>query len=377
MRVAAKNERSRLLPDPRVDLLIGRGTQAPIICCLKKTSCIVTRNAMHRKDVSTRTKYPREASDQFELLLLECVDGELIGQRHMGHAGSHDPLMIAAKMYNRMAEEKLGGLTWGHGAREAVTEINDKIGGLCFDRRDNPFERSHISMQIGKKSDTHHVSFRIQAVLVLPHWHPTSQRIVSRQVGRQAMTESARPAKNQAEPPCYSFEEFRMMYDSTELISERKIAFNRNNASLCLLVIAGQGAAASWLYKEKGLALLGPVALITISILAIIFCLYWNGQLWAFKELNSAKFQVLEEMADRVAFPDYRERSIVSMNPFMREYQILTENKKLVAGAKGLLLQRSNFAETIVPKSFIAFFAAVTFLSIIWLLMNFGILGKP
>jgi hypothetical protein len=190
------------------------------------------------------------------------------------------------------------------------------------------------------------------------------------------MTETEKPATNEAELPCYSFEEFRMMYDSTELISERKIAFNRNNASLCLLVIAGQGAAASWLYKEKGLALLGPIALITISMLAIIFCLYWNGQLWAFKELNSAKFQVLDEMAGRVAFPDYRERSIVSMNPFMREYQILTENKKLIAGGKGLLLQRSNFAETIVPKSFIAFFAAVTALSIVWLLMNFGILGK-
>lgn len=112
------------------------------------------------------------------------------------------------------------------------------------------------------------------------------------------MTESAIANKSQIEPPCYSFEEFRMVYDSTELISERKIAFNRNDASLCLLVIAGQGVAASWLYKEKGLALLGPFSLIAISILAIIFCLYWHGQLWAFKELNSAKFQVLEEMAE-------------------------------------------------------------------------------
>lgn len=190
------------------------------------------------------------------------------------------------------------------------------------------------------------------------------------------MIESEKSIDSKIETPCYSFEEFRMMYDSTELISERRITFNRNNASLCLLVIAGQGVSSSWLYKEKSLAMLGPVALITISILAIIFCLYWNGQLWAFKELNSAKFQVLEEMADRVAFPDYRARSIISMNPFMREYQILTEKNKIVKGAKGLLLQRSNFAETIVPKSFIVFFAGVIILSIIWLLSNFGLLGK-
>jgi hypothetical protein len=174
----------------------------------------------------------------------------------------------------------------------------------------------------------------------------------------------------------YSFEEFRMMYDSTELISERKIAFNRNNASLCLAVIAGQGLAASWFFKKQDFAVLGPVAMFTISILAIVFCLYWNGQLRAFKELNSAKFQVLEEMADRVTFPDYKERSIRSMNPFMREYQILTERRNLVEGSGGLISLRSNFAETIVPKSFIVFFCLAMALSAYWLALNLALVGK-
>lgn len=173
-----------------------------------------------------------------------------------------------------------------------------------------------------------------------------------------------------AEELCYSFEEFRMMYDSTELISERKIAFNRNNASLCLAVIAGQGVAASWCYQKQGLEVLGPLVICTIAVLGIIFCLYWNGQLWAFKELNGAKFQVLEEMAGRVVFPDYKERSVRSINPFVREYQILTERRKLVETRKGLLLQRSNLAETIVPKSFLAFFAASALLCVLWLLIN-------
>jgi hypothetical protein len=173
-----------------------------------------------------------------------------------------------------------------------------------------------------------------------------------------------------SEELCYSFEEFRMMYDSTELISERKIAFNRNNASLCLAVIAGQGVGASWAYQKPGLEVLGPLVMATIAVLGIIFCLYWNGQLWAFKELNSAKFQVLEEMADRIVFPDYTARSVRSMNPFMREYQILTERKNLVESRKGLLLQRSNLAETIVPKSFIVFFVASALLCIVWLLIN-------
>lgn len=201
------------------------------------------------------------------------------------------------------------------------------------------------------------------------------QDSVGRKLEGMQLDQSTAPAGSE-DQPCYSFEEFRMMYDSTELVSDRRIAFNRNNASLCLAVIAGQGVAASWLYKEASLALLGSIAMITISILAIIFCLYWNGQMWAFKELNGAKFQVLEEMSGRVAFPDYRERSIVSMNPFYREYQILMEKRKLVQGGKGLLLQRSNFAETIVPKSFMAFFAGVALLSIFWLLMNLSVLSK-
>lgn len=168
----------------------------------------------------------------------------------------------------------------------------------------------------------------------------------------------------------YSFEEFRMMYDSTELISERKIAFNRNNASLCLAVIAGQGVVVSWCYQKAGLEVVGPAVMAMISVLAIIFCLYWNGQLWAFKELNGAKFEVLGEMAARVAFPDYSTRSVRSMNPFAREYEILTERKKLVESKKGLTLQRSNLAETIVPKSFIAFFAVSILLCLFWLLRN-------
>jgi hypothetical protein len=161
-----------------------------------------------------------------------------------------------------------------------------------------------------------------------------------------------------------------MVYDSTELISERKITFNRNNASLCLAVIAGQGIATSWCYQKPGLEVLGPIAMLTISILAIVFCLYWNGQLWAFKELNSAKFQVLEEMASRVKFPDYTEPSICSMSPFKREYQILTDKKKLVKGRKGLILQKSILTETVVPKSFIAFFCISACVYALWLLSN-------
>jgi hypothetical protein len=191
------------------------------------------------------------------------------------------------------------------------------------------------------------------------------------------MEPEGQPHARQTKETFYSFEEFRMMYDSTELISDRKVSFNRNNASLCLAVIAGQGVAAAWCYEKSGLELIGPIIVGAISILAIFFCLYWNGQLWSFKDLNAAKFTVLEEMAGRVVFPDYRERSVRSMNPFFREYEILIEQNKLVKNRRGLLLLRSIRAETTVPKSFIAFFSGTFLLCILWVMVNLHVVSWP
>jgi hypothetical protein len=189
------------------------------------------------------------------------------------------------------------------------------------------------------------------------------------------MAADAEEAAEDTRELCYSFEEFRMMYDSTELISERKITFNRNNASLCLAIIAGQALAANWCYKKQELMVAGPLFVCAIAILAIVFCIYWDGQLWTFKELNAAKFKVLEEMAGRVVFPDYKERSVRSMSPFDREYQIMNERSKLVQSRKGLMLPRSSLAETIVPKGFIAFFGCSILLSVFWLLVNLHIVA--
>ncbi|MFM9976569.1 MAG: hypothetical protein ACKVOP_00785 [Sphingomonadaceae bacterium] len=153
----------------------------------------------------------------------------------------------------------------------------------------------------------------------------------------------------------YSFEEYRMMYDSTELVSDRKIAFTRANYSLCLAIIAGQGFVASWVYGKGKIEIIGCVFLLLISLLALMFCRYWYAQLISFKRLNSAKFQVLEEMAKDLVFPDYREMSIRSISPFQREYEILEKQKKL-KNYKGMKVLSSNSDEMIVPLTFQIFF---------------------
>jgi hypothetical protein len=187
--------------------------------------------------------------------------------------------------------------------------------------------------------------------------NPTGDKLL--EAASQAGTERTSQALSgqpDADGYGYSFEEFRLMYESTELVSDRKINFTRANSSLCLAIIAGQALAISWVFQKPQIEPVAYAAAFIVSILGMIFCIYWNGQLWAFKDLNTAKFKVLEEMATRVVFPDYRERAIKSMNPFFREYQILQDKNKLGI-ERGALVQKANFAETVVPKSFFTFFA--------------------
>jgi len=174
----------------------------------------------------------------------------------------------------------------------------------------------------------------------------------------------------------YSFEEFRMMYESTERISERKIAFTRANSTLCIAIIAGQGLAASWAYGRPSIDGMAAAMILFISMLGIVFCLYWHGQLWTFKQLNDAKFKVLKEMAEHVVFPDYSARKIRSMSPFEREYAIYKELGGLTS-VRGLLLPKANLAETIVPYSFLAFFAGTGLLCLFWIARQFVIVSVP
>lgn len=164
----------------------------------------------------------------------------------------------------------------------------------------------------------------------------------------------------------YSFEEFRMMYESTEKISERKIAFTRANTTTCIAIIAGQGLAASWGYDKAGISDIVAAVILFISALGVVFCLYWHGQLWTFKQLNDAKFKVLKEMADYVVFPDYKERKIRSMSPFEREYAHYKASGGLTS-VRGLVLPKANFAETIVPYSFLAFYVLTALLALVWI----------
>lgn len=163
----------------------------------------------------------------------------------------------------------------------------------------------------------------------------------------------------------YSFEEFRMMYESTECVSDRKIAFMRNNSQLCIAIIAGQGIAASWTFDNTEMKWAIAITIMVIGVLGAYFCRYWVTQLDNLTSLNSAKFQVLEEMADHVVFPDYKLRTIRSKNPFVREYEIMQAKKKVIED-KGRKVPVASEAERTVPQCFLAFFALSALFGAAW-----------
>lgn len=154
------------------------------------------------------------------------------------------------------------------------------------------------------------------------------------------------------------FEEFRMYLESAERTTDRRLALNKSNASLSLLIMAGIGAIVSWSFGKDDVEPYAVTIIAAIALLAAIFCRWWLQQIVSYKELNAAKFEVLNEMASRIMFPDAGEESCFSHQPFAREWEILKKKKSLRPFKSGLALGAS-LSELTVPKTFIVSFSVI------------------
>ncbi|OUS19526.1 hypothetical protein A9Q95_14750 [Rhodobacterales bacterium 59_46_T64] len=155
------------------------------------------------------------------------------------------------------------------------------------------------------------------------------------------------------------FEEFRMYLESAEKTTDRRLELNRSNASLSLLILAGIGAIASWSFGKNEVEPFSVIIVGTIALLAAIFCRWWWKQVISYKDLNSAKFQVLNEMAPRIVFPDVADLSCGSDQPFLKEWDILKEKQSLGSFKTGLALGAS-LSELTVPVTFMTCFLMIT-----------------
>lgn len=171
------------------------------------------------------------------------------------------------------------------------------------------------------------------------------------------------PPAKAADTPKVHFEEFKIYLESAERTTDRRLELNKTNASLALLIIAGIGATASWSFG-KDIIPYAVFAIAMISLLAAVFCRWWWRQIVSYKELNAAKFAVLNEMAPRIVYPDVNGVQCKSQEPFAREWEILQRNQSLGKFKSGFALGAS-LSELTVPKSFMILFIVILLICIL------------
>jgi hypothetical protein len=152
------------------------------------------------------------------------------------------------------------------------------------------------------------------------------------------------------------FEEFRMYLDTAERITDRRLELNKSNAATSLLIIAGIGAISSWSFGKPDVQPHAVFVVGAISVLAAIFCRWWWRQIISYKDLNGAKFEILNEMAPLVVFSDGT--SCSSYEPFAKEWDAM-ERKKALSKYKNRLALGASLSELTVPITFMIAFCAI------------------
>jgi len=123
------------------------------------------------------------------------------------------------------------------------------------------------------------------------------------------------------------------------------------------------GIVAGWAYDKSDTIWFAFGLTFAISVLGFFFCSWWRAQVESYKDLNTAKFGVLNEMASNVVFPGYGDKAVRSAEPFDREWKILLQRKQLRPYRKGVFALKATGSEMTVPISFQVFFVLTAVLS--------------
>ena len=155
-----------------------------------------------------------------------------------------------------------------------------------------------------------------------------------------------------------SFEEFKLYYETTERVTDRRLETNRWNYSVCLAMLVGIAVSARWSLIGLTSFIPGVIAVGLLSAMAIIFCRHWLAQIEDFKSLNNAKFAVLAQMAPDIVFESEHHKDIQSFLPFDKEWKRL-ENIKALTKPKelNLVALKSSGIEYFIPKAYMFIFS--------------------
>jgi hypothetical protein len=156
----------------------------------------------------------------------------------------------------------------------------------------------------------------------------------------------------------FSFEEYKLYYESTEKVIDRRLSLNSWNYGLCIALLGGIGAFAAWSLPRPEFHLILVAFGIALPAMGAILCSLWVGQIRDFKMLNNAKFDVLSKMAPSVRFSG--DAGAISARPFEKEWDTL-ERLKATSETHSInivTLKASN-AEFLVPRAFSAIFVGI------------------
>ena len=159
-----------------------------------------------------------------------------------------------------------------------------------------------------------------------------------------------------------AFEELKLFYDSAEKVTDRRNAANRWNYSICIAILGAISVIISWSLGKSTFLVTGIVGVVLLAGMAALYCTLWVGQIRDFKELNNAKFAIINQMARFVSFGDGSNECLVSYKPFEKEWDALTKAKvaEEVKSIDIVALKSSNI-EYLIPKAFRMLFILIMF----------------
>lgn len=173
-----------------------------------------------------------------------------------------------------------------------------------------------------------------------------------------------------------SFEEFRLYYESAEKVTERRLSANRWNYSVSTAIVLAIGGVLSWSTSHETFRFIAAAGTLFLSGMAFLFCSFWISQIDSFKALNTAKFSVLEEMAQKVIFDGSGTTSPArSFEPFQKEWESLKAASALQAvpgRVQRVLALKSTREEYFLPKAFRVLFLIIFIVTVIFVIISHG-----
>ncbi|MGR3759250.1 RipA family octameric membrane protein [Roseobacteraceae bacterium NS-SX3] len=168
-----------------------------------------------------------------------------------------------------------------------------------------------------------------------------------------------------------AFEEFKLFYESTEKVTDRRLESNRWNYSICVAILVAVAVLINWSLAKPSFILLSLAAVIVLSLMAALYCTLWIGQIRDYKALNNAKFDVLNSMAPRIAFGESETDPRISFCPFEKEWDSLQKANAVeeVYRSNLVALKASNM-EYLIPRAFRILFLGIILAAIAFSVWN-------